>query len=198
MTVLEPGVDGRTARGHRTRTAVVDALLALLHEGDLRPTAPRIAERAGVSLRSIFQHFSDLETLFAAAGRRHLAQVQEMLEPLPDRDLPLAERIEVFAAQRARLLEFIAPVARAASIQEPFSSQLQSNREFAVTASRREIEKVFAPELDALGGDERGDVLVALDIAASSPAWEQLRVWSGLDVDAARRVLVRTITALVR
>ena len=198
MTVLEPGVDGRTARGHRTRNAVVDALLALIHEGDLRPTAPRIAERAGVSLRSIFQHYSDLETLFAAAGRRHLAQVQEMLEPLPDQDLPRAERVEVFVAQRARLLEFIAPVARAASIQEPFSSQLQANREFAVAASRREIEKVFATELEPLTGEERDELVVALDIAASSPAWEQLRVWSGLDVDAARRVVVRTITALLQ
>ena len=36
----EPGrVDGRTARGQRTRSAVVDALLALQEEGDLEPTA---------------------------------------------------------------------------------------------------------------------------------------------------------------
>ena len=49
---LAAHVDGRLGRGTRARTAVVDALLDLIEEGDLRPTAPRIAERAGVSLRS--------------------------------------------------------------------------------------------------------------------------------------------------
>ena len=38
--------DGRAARAARTRAAIVDALLALLEEGDLQPTANRIADRA--------------------------------------------------------------------------------------------------------------------------------------------------------
>ena len=60
-------IDGRLARSARTRHAVVDALLDLLGEGDLRPTAARIAERAGVSLRIVFHHFEDLR---GSAGRR--------------------------------------------------------------------------------------------------------------------------------
>ena len=46
-----PRVDGRTARSERTRTAIVDAHLQLIREGDLRPTAEKIAKQAGVSLR---------------------------------------------------------------------------------------------------------------------------------------------------
>jgi AcrR family transcriptional regulator len=34
------------------------------------PSAARIAARAGVSLRSVFQHFNDVESLFAAAASR--------------------------------------------------------------------------------------------------------------------------------
>src|SRR3989304_5263636 len=60
--------DGRSARAARTRDAVVEALLTLIEEGDLRPTAQRVAEHARVSLRSVFQHFRDLESLFAAAA----------------------------------------------------------------------------------------------------------------------------------
>ena len=68
-------VDGRTARGQRTRSAVVDALLALQEEGDLEPTAQRVAARAGVALRTVFGHFSDMETLWAQAGERELAKI---------------------------------------------------------------------------------------------------------------------------
>ena len=63
-------IDGRTARSQRTRSAIVAACIELVEEGDLRPTAPRVAERAGVSVRSVFQHFDDLEGLFAAVGDR--------------------------------------------------------------------------------------------------------------------------------
>src|SRR5437870_4843088 len=78
VTLVDTGAsaDGRTARGQRTRAAVVDALLALLEEGDLRPPAPRIADRAGVSLRSVFQHFADRETLFAAVAAAQLERMR--------------------------------------------------------------------------------------------------------------------------
>ena len=63
-TPVTPPRDGRTVRAERTREAVVTALLALLEEGELSPTAERVAERAHVSERSIFQHFGDREALF--------------------------------------------------------------------------------------------------------------------------------------
>src|SRR5258705_9594197 len=68
--VAERIADRRVARAVATRTAGVDALLRLLEEGDLRPPAPRIAARAGVSLRSVVHHFAHLESLFAAAADR--------------------------------------------------------------------------------------------------------------------------------
>ena len=67
-----PRIDGRTARATRTRSAIVDAHLALISEGDLKPTGERIAERAGVSLRALWANFKDMEALFAASGERLL------------------------------------------------------------------------------------------------------------------------------
>lgn len=63
-------MDGRTARAERTRNAIVDAHLALIDEGDLNPTGERIAERAGISPRTLWTNFKDMETLFAATGQR--------------------------------------------------------------------------------------------------------------------------------
>ena len=59
-------VDGRSARAERTRRAMVDALLGLIAEGDLKASPERIVERAGVSLRTLWTNFKDLEGLYAA------------------------------------------------------------------------------------------------------------------------------------
>ena len=56
-------------RGQRNRDAVVQSFLDLIAEGDLSPTAQKVAERAGVSLRSVFHHFEDMEQL-SRVGRR--------------------------------------------------------------------------------------------------------------------------------
>ena len=73
--------DGRLTRAARTRTAVVDALLTLNERGQLRPTARDIAAEAGVSLRSVYVHFDDLEALFVESSRRH---TELLAAALPD------------------------------------------------------------------------------------------------------------------
>src|SRR5262244_3920643 len=93
-------MDGRIARGARARAAIVDALLELIEAGELRPSAARVAERAGVSLRSVFQHFKDVESLFAALADRQI----ERLAPLAGRVAaagPLSKRLDAFVATRA-------------------------------------------------------------------------------------------------
>src|SRR5215470_11274232 len=122
-----PRIDGRTARATRTRNAIVDAHLALISEGDLKPTGERIAERAGVSLRALWANFKDMEALFAASGLRLTERQDEQFTPVPPQ-LPLPGRVEEFCRQRARILELIAPSARAAHLREPFSAQLRRNR----------------------------------------------------------------------
>src|SRR3954469_20233622 len=101
-------VDGRTARAERTRNAIVEAHLALIGEGDLKPTGERIADRAGGSLRALWANFKDMEDLFARSAQR-LAERQDAEYTPVALDLPLARRIEEFCRQRARILEVIAP-----------------------------------------------------------------------------------------
>jgi AcrR family transcriptional regulator len=188
-------VDGRTARAIRTRRAVVDALLALLTEGDLRPGAERIAERAGVSLRALWTNFADLETLYAAVGQRQLEQQAELARRLNPR-LPLEQRVAALCRQRAQVLEFLAPVARAAQLREPFSAQLRANRARQYQIARDELAQLFAAELEA-GGDQADELLNALTAATTWPAWSALRDDLGLAAPAARQVMARTLYALL-
>jgi TetR/AcrR family transcriptional regulator of autoinduction and epiphytic fitness len=189
-------VDGRAARANRTRLAVVDALLQLIDEGDLRPTAPRIAEQAGVSLRSIFQHFSDLEALFAVATERELERLSALVGPLPT-GASLGDRLDAFVAQRARVLEAVTPVSRASLLQESSSAELRSSRMRLLALARAEVAGVFGAELDRRPRADRIDLLDALDAVSSWQTWEALRAHQGLSPTRARRVMRRMLSALL-
>jgi len=57
------GPDGRALRGARNRERIVEALLELVREGELLPTAEQVSQRAGVGTRTVFRHFDDMESL---------------------------------------------------------------------------------------------------------------------------------------
>ena len=194
LTASEP-VDGRTLRSIRTRDAIVDATIELVEEGDLRPTAPRVAERARVSVRSVFQHFDDLETLHAAVAERLVARVAQLVVPI-DLALPFAERLDRFVTQRGQLLEAVTPIRRAAAVHGPFSSEITARLRTGQAFLRTEVEEVFAPEL-ARSASASPTLLDALDMACSWAVWEGLRAGLGRSEADARAAVRRSVVALL-
>jgi TetR/AcrR family transcriptional regulator, regulator of autoinduction and epiphytic fitness len=192
-----PRLDGRIARSQRTREAVVDALLELLGEGDLQPTAARIAERANISLRLVFHHFSDLETIYTEVHRRQIERTTPLMHPPISLSAPLPKRISDFVAQRARILEFISPVRRSAVLRAPFTPILGKLLAGARERARDQVAKVFERELNSLPVTERRDLLNAIAVAMAWETWEFLRRQQGLDQTDARRVVERTVRALL-
>jgi TetR/AcrR family transcriptional regulator, regulator of autoinduction and epiphytic fitness len=188
--------DGRVARSHRSRRAIVDAMRALHAEGDLRPTAPRVAERAGVSLRTVWQQFADMESLLVEANRRDNEIARSLIEDISP-DLPLATRVALFTGQRARLLEQMTPSWRAARIHEPFSAELERNRLRMLAKGRAYLERVFAPELAELAGPERVPLVDALHAVSIWSFWDSLRTDLGLEPGPAEELLRTTFTTLL-
>jgi TetR/AcrR family transcriptional regulator, regulator of autoinduction and epiphytic fitness len=170
-------------------------MLALLDEGDVRPTAERIALRAGVSERTLFQHFPDRESLFQGAALAQADRIAPMLEDLPPPEASLEERLKAFAAQRARMLEFVSPVRRAALLLEPSSPTVAGWLRVVREGAAAEVARVFAPELD--GNPDRRELLAAMVAAAAWPAWESLRAHQGLSPRGAEAVMRRTLAALL-
>ena len=197
MTTAYPPVDGRTARATRTRSAVAAALLGLLEEGRLRPTAADIAERAGVSLRSVFQHFDDMESLYAAVAEAQMVRLSRLISQETGVG-PLAARASAFVERRAELLETITPVRRAALLQEPFSEELARRLRLAHDMAREEIERTFAPELGVVPAGDGRDIVFALDVATNWSAWDTSRRLNGLSIEESKRVMERTIIALLK
>jgi TetR/AcrR family transcriptional regulator, regulator of autoinduction and epiphytic fitness len=189
-------IDGRTARARRTREAIVDAMLALLDAGDLRPSVEDIAARAQVSPRSIFQHFGDRETLLRAVGARQAERVSQIVEHIADTG-QFEARLDAFVDQRVRVLEFITPVRRSALLHEPFSAGSHAGIQAFRAYKRAEAERVFGPELGELQEGERLETVRALGAATDWSTWEALSVHQGLSADDARAVMRRTIVALL-
>jgi TetR/AcrR family transcriptional regulator, regulator of autoinduction and epiphytic fitness len=189
-------VDGRTARSARTREAVVTAVLELVRAGNPRPTAKEIAARAGISLRSVYVHFDDLDDLFAAAGARQAEEVAHLLYPV-DAGLPLAERIDEVAIQRAALWEALAPVRRAALIWASTSTTLREGAQRMARRAVRDLGRVFADQLEPMDPEHRTVLVEALHVACSAGAWEVLRQERHLSVEDARAVVATSMTALL-
>jgi TetR/AcrR family transcriptional regulator, regulator of autoinduction and epiphytic fitness len=190
--------DGRQLRRQRNREAVVGALLDLYHEGNLRPSTEEIAERSGLSPRSLFRYFEDVDDLTREAMRRQQERVQHLF-PIPvSEDRPLGERVCALVDQRFRLYDAIGLSAVVARLRAPFqpvlAEQVHQNR----TLFRGQIERLFAPELAALPEARAARVLAAADVLTTFEACQQLTVDQGLDRDGAHTVISEALTTLLR
>ncbi|HEY3140494.1 MAG TPA: TetR/AcrR family transcriptional regulator [Acidimicrobiales bacterium] len=184
------------ARSHRTIEHIVQALIDLLErDGDLRPTAHQVADRAGVSRRALYLHFDSLEAVLATATERRVGEAFAAWEP-PAGNTPIDERIGWFVGRWAALLEALLPLRRAAELQEPFSDQVSATLERTRQWARQAVEQTFSPELTAAPVAEREALATALLHATSSSAWDDLRR-QGADVPRARDAMQTLLRGLL-
>jgi TetR/AcrR family transcriptional regulator, regulator of autoinduction and epiphytic fitness len=189
--------DGRNQRRDRNRDAVVDALLGLYREGDLGPSAEQIAERAGISARSVFRYFDDADAMVRAAIARQQAHLAPLyaLDAAPE--MPLAERVERFVAARVRLLEGmgeVGRVARSMAVRQPLIlAELARIR----AALRRQLTGLFAAELDGLAPAERAAAVAVADVVTSWESLDLMRNDQGLTRDKASAAMAAALLRLL-
>jgi TetR/AcrR family transcriptional regulator of autoinduction and epiphytic fitness len=181
-------VDGRTQRGARNREAIIDALIACYDEGTLRPSVREVADRAGVSARSVHNHFVDVEALRAEVAQRQWERFSRLAVAI-DMTRPIAGRVEQLVDQRAEIFEAVTPVRRAALLSLPDSPTIAANLARFNRTLRRQVEHAF-PEAGP-------DALDAIDALVSWDTWNRLRGAQGVTVPRARRILNSTIRALL-
>jgi AcrR family transcriptional regulator len=192
-----PAPDGRNLRRDRNRAAVVDALLSLFREGVLSPGAEEIAERAGISVRSVFRYFDDRE----AMARSAIALQAEFLAPLfpvdATPDMPLPERIDSFVASRVRLLEGMGEVGRVARYRAARQPVLLAELARIRRVLRRQVADLFAAELDDLPAAARVSALAAADVVMSWESFDLMRNDQGLSRDDAVATMATTLARLL-
>jgi AcrR family transcriptional regulator len=192
--------DGRQSRTARSRLAICEACLDLVQEGVLQPSADQIAERAGVSRRSVFNHFADLAELYDAVAAVGMARCAPLLEEISEEE-PVRRRVERLVEVRSKFLEATAPFTRALTAQAlvgPAPEQALRVSRQALRLQHRDVERLFQRELDALAGRERAEAVEALSAATSPLQWEYLRRSRENSLPRARAVMRRTLLSILR
>jgi AcrR family transcriptional regulator len=145
----------------------------------------------------VFQHFDDLEGLYAAVGDRLVERLLHVRMTV-DSELPVADRIAEVIRQRSILLEAITPVRRAAAVHAPFSREVRSRLQAGHDYLRSEIERSFTSELATCSRANRTTTLDALDTVLSWSSWDNLRTLNSRTEEEAREVLVCMVNAILR
>jgi AcrR family transcriptional regulator len=188
VTDLAATTDGRITRGQRNREAIIDALLECYEAGMLRPSVADVATRAGCSVRSVHNHFDDVEALRAEVARRQWDRIFHAAMDVPT-DGSRSARIAALVASRAAAFEAVTPVRRAALLTVHDSPTIAANLARLDRRLRRQLEGVFP--------DAGGEVLDALDATLSWDTWNRLRAAQACSPARARRVLTRMVTSVL-
>jgi len=179
---------------------VVNAVLEIAKESPPKiislPSAAEVAARAGVSERTVFRHFADLNALFVAAASKIRPVQDAYLGPRPD-DPKLADRIAEIVRLRSKLYEEIAPVRRVAIHLSHTHPLIIEQLGQSYVAARAQIADVFAPELSRVDARRRQLLIDTLDLAASWASWDSLRTVQDCSVPRSRQVLTELLTDLL-
>lgn len=183
--------DGRRRRSENSRNRIVDAMIELVADGRITPSAEEVASRAGVGLRTVFRHFTDMESLYAAMTGRLAEHYEMWLIPFDSTDWQgqLVEVIERRTATYERLL----PFKRAGDAHRHMSPAIQAEHARVLAIMRQRLRSFLPPSIadDAV-------CFETIDLMLSFEAWQRLRDEQGLTIDLARRIVLREVLRLAR
>jgi AcrR family transcriptional regulator len=166
--------DGRVARSERTREAIACALLELLEEGVSQPRAQHIAERAEVSVRTVFQHFDDMEGLYSEIAQRQTARIAPFLVAL-DESRTTHERARTLVEMRDSMYAIVAPVRKGVINSEAARKSNFIERGLAELrhAMNKQLRQGFAKEIHQ--HNEPTEVLSRMEAVTSFEMWDHFQ-----------------------
>lgn len=190
-TADDTRVDGRRERSRSSHKRIVAAMMDLIEGGDLMPSAARVAEEAGVGLRTVFRHFDDMDSLYREISRI----VGERIWPVitaPYDDGDWRANVRELTRRRARVFETMLPFRLAANIKRYQSPFLMGQYAQVVTMERDLVLRLLPA--DVIGDRYRVEALCA---TLSFQNWRAIRQDQGLSVEDAGAVVLHMIDALV-
>jgi AcrR family transcriptional regulator len=197
LPARKPGrIDGRRLRSERTKQLIIEAFLSLLRDNSVMPTAVQIAERAGYSVRSIFERFPDLIALRIAATDYALAQAAALAPARHldgDRQTRLKSHVETRAGTFERGVGLWRVLTSADEDSGEVALRVAKSREMAIAR----LELMFKPELEGLPEAERRDILIALESLTDMENWARMRELFQLSFEEACEVWMTAVDRLL-
>lgn len=182
-----PIADGRRERSRSNHAKIIAAGIELLGKGEYSPSAARVAEVAGVGIRSVFRHFEDMDTLYRQLG----AEVELKVWPIMLQQLDgvtWKERIVSLAKRRTQIFEAVFHFRIAAHLRRFDSPYLTQDHRRIL---RIEFEMINACLSDTARADTIGTAGIYAVLSFSN--WEALRQDQDLSAEEARDVVLRLL-----
>ncbi len=187
----DKSADGRRLRGERSRRQIIDALFELVNSGDVNPGAARVAETAKVSLRTVFRHFEEMDSLY-----------QEMIRQGEERFLRIYQkpfisedwrgRLSELRDRRMRFFEDIMFLRICTESRRHQSEVLMANYKRFYRVERSSGEAVFPDDV------QKNDVVMAaVDVALSFETYRRLRQERGLSPKKVREAVAGLLDMIV-
>lgn len=177
----------RAEATERTRAAILDAGIALfLEEGLFDPPLDAVAERAGVTTRTILRHFGSKEGMVRAAVQRSNAQVAgDRTAPPGDVATAVRRLVDHYETWGDSTLRLLAEAERRPALRELTDPGTATHLAW--------VDEVFAPFLDGEPAPVRRHRAAVLASVCDLYTWALLRRRHGLSragTEAAMRGLV--------
>lgn len=183
-------IDGRRARGQANRSKLVTAMIELVREGNIAPTAEQVSSRAQVALRTVFRHFADMESLY----REINSEILQLIIPLLSTPFTASDwrgRLDEAIDRRVQLYEKILPFYTATTALRHQSPYLQANQQSMMEMQKTSLLRILPPQIV-----EDAATLSALSLLLSVSAWQQMRLEQGLDQTSAKQAIQAACAAL--
>ena len=168
---------------------MVAAMLELVQEGAIMPSADQVATRAQVGLRTVFRQYKDMETLYAAMLGGLSKYYEGWAQPLtaPDWQRQLVELME----RRVTTYERLLPFKRAGDAHRHMSPSIEAENVRMLALMRARL-RSLVPE--AVNDAVRFETL---DLIASFATWQRLRSEQNLSFEQARDVVLAHVARFV-
>lgn len=198
MTAQETRVeDGRVARRLENRQRILDALFALIRSGRPHPTLREIAAKAGVTSRTLLNHFPDVGSLLLAAAARGRDFAFNELPKVSDHPNP-ETRVREFFRGAINFFEAYSAVRWSVLTFPGENSRWDTRQSKGVVLGLVEsrVAELFTAFGVSLEKDRqlRQAVLVVVD----PMAWRLLRVQQRVSRAEAAESMARSVIALAR
>ncbi|MCP9619016.1 TetR/AcrR family transcriptional regulator [Nocardia otitidiscaviarum] len=180
----------------QTRAAIIAALLESAQRGEFTPTTKALAERAGVSERSIFVHFPTREDLLVALTDEQSERVEALITTV-DPGAPLPDRVEAVVRQSAAVFALQRKPRVLGLLLSPTVAAVDDRMRLADTRIRDGLARVFEPELTRDGTRDE-QLLDLIEAAAAWPVHHHLIERRGAAADEAAAAVRRALLALLR
>ncbi|MBT4491998.1 MAG: TetR/AcrR family transcriptional regulator [Gammaproteobacteria bacterium] len=183
--------DGRKLRSEGSKRKIVSAMLELVREGRIAPTAEEVAKRAQVGLRTVFRRFKDMESLYAEMAGAINERIESIVdEPGTGRDWQ--ENLTQMVDRRISVYEIIMPYRVAAEALKFQSTVLLTRHMEIVRDERQRLLALIPSELL-----EDRPLVEGLEAALSFDMWNQLRNDQRLSAEEAGAVVMRIVSSLL-